>query len=63
MVSSVLIAAADGFVNGSYPGGASATDPAPEAIAFYASPLGYAIVAMTISLLLVWAVTRLNVDR
>lgn len=51
------------IVNGQYPGGSSADSPVPESVAYYLSPWGYGIFALCVFALLVFAVTRLNVDR
>ncbi len=51
------------IVDGRYPGGASALDPVPEAVAFYASPYGYGAMALAFFALTIFALTRLNIDR
>jgi hypothetical protein len=51
------------IVDGRYPGGSSLSNPVPESVAFYASPYGYGAMALVFFILVVFAITRLNVDR
>ncbi len=46
-----------------YVGGASASDPVPEQTAYYLNPIGYGIFALVVLLVMLFAVTRLNIDR
>ncbi len=46
-----------------YPGGASASNPVPEQTAYYLPPVGYGIFAFLVLAGLLFAVTRLNIDR
>ncbi len=51
------------IVDGHYPGGASAGDPVPVDIAYYTSPVGYGLFAVAVLAALLFAITRLNIDR
>jgi hypothetical protein len=50
-------------VNGVYPGGANASDPVPTSVAYYANEWVYGGLMFATLALLVFLVTRLNIDR
>ncbi|MGB3673054.1 MAG: hypothetical protein WA988_01280 [Candidatus Nanopelagicales bacterium] len=58
-----LLANATEIVNGKYPGGASADDPVPTNIEFYGTEWEYMAFAFIAFAAVLFAITRLNVDR
>ncbi len=58
-----LLANATEIVNGAYPGGSGADNPVPTNIATYGTDWTYMAIAFIVFGSLVFAITRLNVDR
>ncbi|MEI2728257.1 MAG: hypothetical protein V9E85_04020 [Candidatus Nanopelagicales bacterium] len=58
-----LLASATEMANGTYPGGASASDPVPTNIEYYGTEWTYMLLAFVVFSAAVFAVTRLNADR
>ena len=58
-----LLAEATEIVNGTYPGGASATDPVPVQVQTYGTEWLYGLYALIFLGLLLFGVSRLNVER
>ena len=58
-----LIAESTHVLGETYPGGASADDPAPANVAYYANAWQYGIIALIVLLGMLFLVTRLNADR
>ncbi len=50
-------------VNGHLPGGASATDTVPGNIEHFTTPNGYGIFAFATLAIMLFLVTRMNIDR
>ena len=65
MLSAAIVRLAESseIVNGTYPGGASASDPVPEQTAYYLTPVGYGIAFFIFLVVCLFLVTRLNIDR
>ena len=58
-----LLANATEMVNGTYPGGASGSDPVPTNVEYYGTEWTYMLIAFVVFTAAIFAVTRLNVDR